>query len=445
MNTTVEELDGNKTKLTVEVDEALVDEATEHAWVHIAKEIKVKGFRPGKVPPRVAKAQIPAEYARGEALKTVIPEQFNIALSDNDIESIDQPEVDITSGEEAGHLVFDAIVSVMPKVQVSGFANITVEVPDAVPNDDEVQDRIDSFLENFSDFEPVDRAAEPGDFVVIELAAEADGEVIPELTMEEYRYGLGSGVLGEAADNSIEGLRAGDTVEFVGPHPDGESGDVEFSVTVKEVQGKTSPELTDELLADATEFETVDEFRESVLAELTEQRRVQIPGAAQEGLRRRLAELVEDSIPEKLVDSALGQRLNSLMSRFSQMGIELGQYLAMTGTDEQTFVSENRVDAEADVRTQLALSAIAKEQGLALSEEELDEEIEKIAGDVELSDARESLAKAGQLVGFKTTINQRRAIDWLMDTVDFVTSDGTSVDRELVMQPDPSELAEEEE
>ena len=184
---------GPKVKLSVEVDETQFEEAIDAAFKKIAREVRIQGFRPGKVPRKVLESRIGSGYARAQALEDALPEYYAEAVRDNGVDVIASPEFELTGGEDAGPVTFDAVVEVRPSITVSGYADIEVEIPNPVPSDDEVQEQIDAQRGQSADLVDVDRAAEEGDQVSIDIDGSVEGESLPGLNAEDFMYEVGSG------------------------------------------------------------------------------------------------------------------------------------------------------------------------------------------------------------------------------------------------------------
>lgn len=428
----MESLEGNKVKISVTIDEAELEPAIDQAWKAISQEVKIPGFRAGKVPRKVLETRIEAGYARSEALQTAVPEFYVVALTEHEVDAIAQPEIDITAGEEDGDVAFDAVVEVRPQIAVSGYADITVTIPSPHPSDDDIADQIDRLRTQYGEIVAVERPAALGDYVSIDIAGSRDGEEVDGLTADDYLYEVGSGTVVAELDEQLRGIKAGEIIEFDADHPLPDEEPVHFRVLVKEVKERVLPDLDDEWAAEVTEFATVDELRDDIIERLTKVRKASASMAVQSKLGDALAALVTDEIPESLTGAEMRSRLEDLVHRLSHQGITLEQYLSMTGTEPQTFTDDLRTTATDAVKVDLALRSIAVAEDLTASDEELDEELEKLAVQMETDVAviRRQIESNGSIPAIRSDLSNRNAIRWLTERISIVDEGGSTVSRD---------------
>ncbi len=431
MKSTIEPLEGNKVKLSVTIDADEFESAIDAAWKTIAKEVKVPGFRTGKVPRKVLESRIEPEYARSEALREALPDYYVKAVREHDADVIAQPSIEITAGEETGDVSFDATVEVRPEISLSGYHGLAITIPSPHPTDDDIADQVDRFRNQYSELVAVERPATAGDVVTIDIAGSQDDEVVEGLTAEGYTYEVGAGNIVPELDEQLEGAIVAAELAFDADHPDPDEGRVHFKVTVIEVKEKVLPELTDEWVADATEFETVDQFRDDIIDRLAKVRRRQASMAVQARLGDALAELVTDEVPDSLIGSEMRARLENLMMRLQQQGLDLETYLQVTGTEPQNFTEDLRNDATMAIKVDLAMRAVVKAEELDASDEELEQEIAKMAEAVgiDVDAARVELEQHDQIPGVRSEIGRRNALRWLTEIVSIVDERGQPVNR----------------
>jgi trigger factor len=440
----VEPLEGNKVKLSITVDADEFEPAIDAAWKAIAQEVRIPGFRTGKVPRKVLETRIEPGYARSEALQQALPDYYVRAVREHDVDVIAQPEIDITAGQDDGDVSFDAVVEIRPEITIRGYEDLTIEVPSPAVSDEDVDAQIDRIRGQYGEIVAVERPAAAGDYVSIDIAGTRDGEEVEGLTAEDYLYEVGAGSIVPELDEQLEGAAAGDELEFDADHPDpAEDEQVHFSVTVKEVKERVLPDLTDEWVADATEFSTIEELRADVATRTAAVKKSQASMALQSKLGDALVELVIDEVPEALVGTEMRSRLEDLVHRLSHQGITLEQYLQFTNTPAEQFTADLRETAVGSAKVDLALRAIAAAEGLLPSDEELDEEIEKIAAqlDVDAELARRQLEENDQLGSVRSDLGNRAALRWLTERVTIVDEEGNPVSRDEleVEAPEPDE------
>ena len=440
MKTSVEPVEGekNKVKVAVEVDETELEPAIADAWRQIAKEVRLPGFRPGKAPRKLLEKQFGEGFARSEALNSSLPEFYAKAVIEHDVDVIAPPELDITAGEEAGPVSFEATVEIRPDVIVAGYQGLRVEVPSPDVTDEEIDEQIDRLRSQYGELSTVDRPAVEQDYVTVDISGTQNGEEVDGLTADDYSYLVGSGMIATEFDQHLTGAKVGDILEFDADHPDPDEDPVHFRVLVKEVKERVLPDLTDEWVADASEFETVEELRAETRSNLAQSREAQTRASVRARVGGELAKLVDDELPESMVSSETQMRLQNLLMQLQSRGIGLEDYLQITGRDTEAFMGELKDAADEAVRVDLGLRSVAVAQDLDVSEEELDTEIERLidGADVSLDDAREQLQSGGQLSAVRSDLTKRKALEWLVDNSDVVDPDGNPIDPELLKLPE---------
>ena len=430
MKSTVEALEGNKVKLSVEIDEQEFESAVDAAFKKIAREVRIPGFRPGKAPRRVLESHIGADAGRAQALNDALPEYYSDAVVANEVDVIAPPEIEITDGQESGVIKFDAIVEVRPVITVSGYADMAVEIPAPTPSDDEIDAQLDRFRNQYGDLEVVERAADSGDFVTIDIEGSQNDEVLEGLVASAYLYEVGSAGIVPELDEQLMGASAGDSRSFDAPHPNGDEEDpLHFEVTVTEVKAKVLPELNDEFAAQASEFETMAAWRDDLVTRMTEVRKAQSQMMVREKIGEALAELVTDELPEPLVAAEMNERLQDMAMRLQAQGLSLEQWLQFSGTDTEQFLDDLKTTADRSARVDLALRAIALAESIEVLEEDLDIEFEAVAARVQQDSdvVRTQLTEAGHLPALKTDISKRKALDWLTEAVRISDEAGNSI------------------
>ena len=443
MKTTVEPLEGNKVKLSVEVDEAEFDKAIDAAFRKIARDVRVPGFRPGKTPRRILEARIGSEYAREQALRDAIPEYLAAAVRSNDIDLIATPQVDLTAGAEEGPVSFDATVEVRPEVTVPGYGSLRVEIMRPSPTDEEVDAQIDRLRKSFGELTDVDRPAVNGDNVTIDLWGGRGDEALPGLNVEDWSYEVGSGGVVAELDEQLIGAEPGDMLEFSADHPVEGQDPIEFRVNVKQVRELVLPELTDEWAKEASDFETADELRTDITRRMTIVRAMQARMALTERTAEAAGELVVDEVPDPLVNEEMRGRLNDLGVRLQNQGATLEQYLAMSGQSPAEFSEELKVLATNAVKVDLALRAVATAENIEADDDDLEAEYTRIAerAKEKIANVRKAYERNDAVAGLRAEIRKRKALEWLTEHVEIVDPEGQTIERaELTPELDPPDV-----
>lgn len=433
MKSTLTDLDDNKVKLTVEVEESEFDTALDETFKKIAREVRIPGFRPGKVPRRILEARLGPGVARSEALRDAIPDYYGEALREHDVDAIASPEIDITDGAETGDVVFDAVVEVRPRISIAGYDDLAVELPSPSADDDEIDEQIDRIRGQFAEFEDVDRPAVDGDHVLVDITGSQDGEELAGLTADDYSYEVGSEGLVVELDENLRGAKVGDIIDFGADHPSGE-GSLDFRILVKGVREKAFPELTDEWAAENTEFESVQELRVDAASSITDMKRSRASRMVRDRLAAALVELVDVEPPEALVASFTEDNLQNMAMSLQAQGIGLEQWLQLTGTEPEQFREQLSEGAMSSAKADLALRSVAEAEGIVPTAEQIDTEIEHTAMHLDITpdEVRSRLDAADGLLGMRAELTKRQAMDWLLERARFVTEDGDSIDRELL-------------
>ena len=434
MKSSVETLDGNKVKVSVEVDETEFDRAVDAAFRKLGREVRVPGFRPGKAPRRLLEARLGTDTARQEALRDSLPGFYERALREHDVEPIAPPDIDITAGRDEGPVAFDAVVEIMPEIRVAGYEGLRVALPNLEVTEAEVDAQIDRLREQFGELRPVDRQARAGDHVSIDRKVSQGDEVV--LSADDELYEVGSGVVPEL-DEQLRGARAGDILKFQATLPI--QGDLTFDVLVKEVREKILPEVTDEWAGEASEFETVEELRHDIRSRTDAVKRLEAALAVRDKVVEALVELVDEDMPAALVAGETERRQEMLAHRLGHQGIDLGQYLQLTGTSPDRFVGQLQEEAIRAIKANLALRYVAEAEQVEVTDEDLEQEIVAIAQrqTTDPAKVRRQLESEDRLPEVLSGIRRSKALEWLIDHTEYVDEDGRVIDRAALQPSSP--------
>ena len=439
MRSTVEAVEANKVKLSVEIEAAEFETEVNAAFKRLAKEIRLPGFRPGKAPRKVLEARLGVDVGRQEALREALPVYYSKAVIEHDVDVIAPPEIDITAGQQTGPVSFDAVVEVRPQVVVAGYQSMRVEIPNPNPSDDEIDAQLDRLRNQYAHLEPVDREVVDGDHVTIDIAGSYEDEPVPGLTTEDYLYEVGKGTVVPEIDDNLRGAKAGDELVFTAAHPDAdEEGELHFVVTVKEVKEKVLPDVDDEFARNASEFDTAAELRADIEKQLATQKRSFGQMAVRMRTTVELAKLIDDEVPEAMVNAEMQSRVEDLVMRLRDQGVTLEQYLSATGRTAAQIGDEAREAAIEGVKTDLALRAVAAAEGIEVSEDDIDRELVPVAEQAKLplETVRQRFTDSGQMSAVRSSIQKNKALEWLIERVEIVDPDGTVIDRTALEAPE---------
>jgi trigger factor len=433
MRATAEPMEGNLVRLSVEIDEPEFDRAVGDVVRTLAGQVRVPGFRPGKVPRKVLEARMGGAGAlRAEALRESLPDFYARAVVDTELDPIAQPEIDITAGEDKGAVSFDAVVQVRPLVAIPGYDGLQVTLPGLAVKDEEVQQQIDRLRENDAELETVDRPAIDGDLVTIDLhGSDATGAEV--VGVDDYLYEVGSGTVVPELDAELHGTKPGSIVAFDAANPNEPDATVAFRVLVKEVKVKKLPETTDEWAAESSEFSTIDELRADLEDRIGRVKLMQSQMALRQNALEALSALVsDDDVPEVLVDAEVNERLHDLQHRLEAQKLGLAEYFQATGTSPDELLSSVRADAQGAVKADLALRALVEAEELTLSEDELTAEIGTMAERMgtTATELRRQLDTAGRTGAVRSELRKGKALEWLLDHVELFDEDGNPMSRD---------------
>ena len=439
MRSTSAALEGNRVKLTVEVDEEELRGAVDETFRRLQKEVSVPGFRPGKVPRRLLEVRLGAEAIRAEVIRHALPDYYAQAVEEADLDTIAAPEIDITSGENTGALAFDAVVEVRPKVSIAGYQGLVVTVPSLEPTELEIDARIDRLREQFAELNEVERPARDGDLVTVDVQGVRDGNVADGLSADDFVYEVGTGGIVDGADEALRGKKAGDIVEVDAPQLQGGAG--KLRLLVKQVREKVLPEANDEWASDASEFDTLEELREDLANRLTRLKKLEARFIVRERAIEALAELVSDEMPATLVAVEAQATRDTLARRLAERGMTIDQYLETMSQAPEELAAEFERQAVSQVRVDLALRALADAEEIVVDDQDLAARIERLASETS-QDARSlatRLARTGGLEQLRSDVRNEKAVEWLTDSVDLVDEQGAPMDRTLFLEAVGSE------
>ncbi len=439
MNSTLENIEDTPgkrlVKLSLTIDEAEFDRDIDRAFRKLANEVRLPGFRQGKVPRKVLEARIGIGPAREQALRDAVPVYLAAAVREHDIDLIDTPQVEITAGEEDGPVSFDATCEVRPEITVPGYGGLRVEVPAPTATDEEIDDVVKNELRRHGSLVDVDRAAATGDQVTLTLAAFRDGEPVPGLNTDDWLYEIGRGWVAEGFDDQLIGASTGAELRFTAT-PNGTEQAADFEVTVSNVQEMVLPDLTDEWVDEnIANCSTVDEYRASVAERLGANKLNQVRNVFIERITSALAELVEIEAPDAMVRGDLQSRVQNTVQQFQAQGISIDQWLQATGQSSEDFVAALRVQSEKAVKVDLALRAVAAAEGIEVSDDDVDSEYERIAVQVrqKKNQVRRAYEANDAVTDLIAQLRKNKALDFLVHSVEIVDPEGNPVDRQLIL------------
>lgn len=432
MTTSITETGPFERLVKFRIAEEAISEAKKTAARRLAEGVKIHGFRPGKAPLPIIEATVGADRVRQEAIEEALPKILTAILGEEDLQPAVTPQLESLDDGDDG-VEASVRVTLWPTIETPRYQDRRVEVTNPEVTDEELDTQITKMLEQFATVEEVDRAAGAGDFVSIDVSATKDGESVEDATVSDLLYEVGSGMFLEGIDDELSGAEAGAVLEFTGPLPAGfgdRAGEqVQFSVVVNEVKERVLPEFDDEWVDENTEFEAVEELRETLRGQLAD---AKLRSSAREFADRALSTLreqVELEVPESLIESEADAILHDFLHRLEGADVTLEDYFRATGSTADDFVTDAREQARVSVLNRLVLEAVVEAEGIEVSDEDLSAAIQDLAarsGDpVRYIQA---FREAGQELALAGDILRNRALDAILSHASPVDEDGNPLD-----------------
>ncbi|MEV0320381.1 trigger factor [Streptomyces sp. NPDC050658] len=433
MKSAVETLNPTRVRLTVEVPFEELKDSLDAAYKKINQQVTVKGFRKGKIPARV----IDQRFGRGavleEAVNDALPKFYTEAVNEAELNVLGQPEVDITELKDNETLNFTAEVDIRPAIEIPDYSGIEVEVDAVEVSDEDVEKAVEELRERFASTSPVERAAEDGDVVTIDLEAKVEGEVLEDGVASGVSYTIGSGELLEGIDDAVKGLEAGGEATFTSELKGGSAAGKESEVTVKvtQVAKRELPSLDDDFAQLASEFDTLDELKADSRKRLENMKQYDQATQAQERVLEKLLELVEVPVPEKLLADEIETRKHNLVNhQLGQMGLDLAKYLEIQGKTEEEFDAETKEQAEKGIKTQFVLDELVNKEKLNVNQEELTEHLMRRAQSSGMSPDQfaQAVVEGGQVPMLVGEVARGKALAVVVEAATVKDTNGEVVD-----------------
>jgi trigger factor len=445
MQSTIESVEGNKVKLHVTVPADEFERAIDAAFKKLAREVRVPGFRPGKAPRKLLEARLGTDMAREQALRDSLPEFYVDAVTENNVDVIAPPEIEVTAGQDDGDVEFDAVVEVRPQVQLVGYDELRVELPFESVGEEQVDQQVDRLRDRFADLTDSDEPLIDDAYATIDITGSIAGEAVEGLTATDFLYRVGSDMVVPELDQQLHGTRPGAILEFDATLPerfgDRAGEEASFRVLVKEAKHKVLPDLTDEWVDEASEFDTVDELRADIRKRLEVVQKLQAQMAARDKVLEAVADLVPVPAPEILVDDETRRRVEDLAHRLQHQNATLEQYLEATGQEPQAFIDEVREGAVRAVLADLALRAVVAQESIEPTDDEVDAEIVRLAERLEekVEKVRRDLERRGVLETVRSDLARGKALEFLVEHSTVVDEEGNVIDLTIPDEPRPAD------
>jgi trigger factor len=448
MTTTVTESGAFERTVRFQLTEEQISEAKAGAARKLAQEVKIHGFRPGKAPLPIIEATVGKERVRQEAIDGLLNPVLNDVLTEEEIRPAINPELESVDDVEGGVEV-QVRVTLWPTIDLPNYKNRNIEVTNPEVTEEELAEQTKRMLEQFATVEEVERSAEEGDFVSLDLRATEDGEEVEDATAEDILYEVGSGLLISGIDEHLIGASAGDAITFNGPLPEGfgdRAGEkVDFEITVHEVKERILPGLTDEWVDENTEFDTVDELLETLRERLADAKLRSVSREYSEKAMATLRNQVDIDIPEGLVRAEMDRHLHDFLHRLEDAELELEDYFEATGQDQENFLADIRQQAELSIRNRLVLDAVIEAEEIEVNEEDMSNALQSLAARSEDPPGYiRAFQESGQELALASDILRNRALDAILSNANPVDEEGNPVDLSLKVDEVEAEIIDDE-
>jgi len=430
VKTTTTELDRSRVRVDVEVEPGVVEKELAATARELARDMKMPGFRKGKVPAEVALRQLGREAVLDQALRRALPAWYEEAVTEARVATVGDPKLDLADLPQKGEpLAFTIEVGVRPKAKLGEYKGVEAGRREASAGDEEIDTELEAQREALASLENVDRAAGKGDFVVLDFVGRVDGEPFEGGDARGYLLELGSERLIPGFEAQLEGAKAGETREVRVTFPDDYGAEhmagkeAVFECEVKEVKEKKLPELDDDFAADAGGFDSLAEMRDEIASKISEIKGQQLEGEFREHVVDAVAANATIDIPAELIASKAAEMWGQAARGLARRGIQPEQYLQMTGRTEEQLVEEAKPDAEKSLRREAVLAAVVEAEGIEVSDDELLDALRSAATGADGSeppeaDLRKTLDRAreqGRDELLREDIAMRKAVELLAE------------------------------
>ncbi|MGM0830434.1 MAG: trigger factor [Bacillota bacterium] len=417
-----EKQEGNQGVLTIEVEAAKVNEGLDAAFKKVVKQVNVPGFRKGKMPRGMFEKRFGVESLYQDALDFILPEAYAKAIEETGIDPIDRPEIDVEQMEKGKELIFTAKVQVKPEVKLGEYKGLEVEKMETEVTAEDVEAELTSLQEKQAELAVKEEGkAEEGDTVTMDFEGFVEGEAFEGGQAENYSLELGSGQFIPGFEEQLIGVASGEEKEVEVNFPEEYHAaelagkPATFKVKVHEIKAKELPALDDEFAKDADEeVETLAELKEKIENRLQESKKNEAETAVRETLVNKASDNAEVEIPEVMVTAEVDRMMQEFEQRLQMQGMNLDLYFQFSGQTEEDLRGQMKEDAGKRVRTNLTLEAIAAAENLEVTDEEAEEEVNKMAEQYNMS--ADNIKQAlGGLDTLKADLKVRKAVEFLVE------------------------------
>jgi trigger factor len=432
VKTDVEELSPTRVRLSVEVPFDELKPSLDKAYREVGRQVRIPGFRPGRVPPPVIDRRIGRDVVLTQAVNDAIPDLYAKAVAEGDVYALGQPEVEITNLDDGKELTFTVEVDIRPKFDLPDLSSLSVTVDDTLVTPDEVAERLAMLQDRFASLKGVQRPVADGDHVSIDLSASVDGKPVEDAQASGLSYPVGSESLLDGLDEALIGMSAGDSKTFsselAGGDLAGQEADV--TVTVHSVKAKDVPGLDDDFAQMASEFDTLGELRADTRTQLERDKAMRQVMQARDLALDALLDQMDIPLPESVVADEVGHNRESIEGQLSRAGASLDGYLEMTNQTEEQFEADLEQRAQRAVKISLVLDQLARNEKLGVDPAELTAYVTRQAEQMGVSPDQlaQQLADNNQINVAAAEVLRGKAMNLIAERVKVTDESGNPVD-----------------
>ena len=429
MDFTLKNKENNRVSFDIEISQEEFEKAIQKAYLKNRNKFNIPGFRKGKAPRKI----IELNYGEGifyeDALNIILPETYEKAVESLELEPVDSPEVDIEQLEKGKPVILKIEVTVKPEVKLGNYESIEVEKVEYNVTDEDVEKELKAIQEkNARIIDASDREIKEGDIVTIDFKGFIDGEQFEGGTAENQRLVIGSNTFVPGFEEQLIGKKKGDKVDVKVTFPEDyfkenlRGKEATFEVVIHEVKEKELPNLDDEFAKDVSEFDTLEEYKNSIRERLEKEAKEREKIEFENRLVDKIVESSEVDIPEAMIEHQIEHEINDFNYRLRLQGLDIDQYLNLTNSKLEDLKEQIRPIAEKKVKTDLVIEAIGKKENIKVTEEDIDKELEKIAKEYNQEDVdkfKENMKK-GDLSFLEAGIMRDKIIDLLVSNAKII-------------------------
>lgn len=428
MKATLGNKEGNKVEFTIEVPEVDFEKGIQRAYLKNRGQFNIPGFRKGKVPRKIIEMNYGVEIFYEDAINMVLPEAYNSAIEELELDPIEQPNVDIEELEKGKPVMIKIDVEVKPEVELGEYKEIEVEKVEYDVTEELVEEELKSVQEmNARVMDAGDREAKEGDTLTIDFEGFIDGEAFEGGKAEGHELEIGSNQFIPGFEEQLVGKNKDEEFDVVVTFPEDyheeslKGKEATFKVTIHEIKEKELPKLDDEFAKDVSEFDTIEEYKTSIREKLESEFSSKEEIENENNVIDAVVDSAKVDIPEAMIDSQLESEMSEFDHNMRAQGIGIEQYFQITGSSEADLKEQLRPTAEKRVRGDLVLEAIAKKEGIEVSEEDIDKKLEEIADSYKQEDREKFIKdmKKRDLSFLDTAIINQKVIELLLKNVKY--------------------------